>query len=89
MVLRLKTDLATLERTRQQHAPGIGRLTVLTKYETCNIKIGEHMLGFPPISRLPIASGQYRIDVACPNGQNPAGQFVTVAPNETATVRIY
>jgi serine/threonine-protein kinase len=73
----------------EYHAPGIGRLTVLTKYETCNIKIGEHMLGFPPISRLPIASGQYRIDVACPNGQTPAGQFVTVAPNETATVRIY
>ena len=73
----------------EYHAPGLGRLTVLTKYETCTIKIGEHMLGFPPISRLPIASGQYRIDLACPNGQNPAGQFVTIAPNDTATVRIY
>jgi hypothetical protein len=73
----------------EYHAPGIGRLTVLTKYETCNIRIGEHLLGFPPITRQPIASGQYRIDVACPNGQNPAGQFVTVAPNETATVRIF
>jgi hypothetical protein len=73
----------------EYHTPGLGRLTVLTKYETCNIKIGEHMLGFPPITRQPIASGQYRIDIACPNGQNPAGQFVTVAPNETTTVRIF
>jgi hypothetical protein len=73
----------------EYHAPGIGRLTVLTKYETCNIKIGDRVLGFPPITRQPIASGQYRIDIACPNGQNPAGQFVTIAPNETATVRIF
>ena len=73
----------------EYHAPPIGRLTVLTKYETCNIKIGEHVLGFPPISRLPIASGQYRVDIACPNGQNPAGQFVTIGPNESQTVRIY
>jgi hypothetical protein len=72
----------------EYHAPGIGRLSVATKYETCNVKIGDHLLGFPPISRLPIASGQYRVDMACPNGQNPPGQFVTVVPNETVQVKI-
>jgi len=73
----------------EYHAPGVGRLTVLTKYETCNVKVGERVLGFPPITRMPVASGQYRIDMACPNGQNPPGQFVTIAPNENATVKIY
>jgi eukaryotic-like serine/threonine-protein kinase len=72
----------------EYHAPGIGRLTVLTRYETCNVKIGDRVLGFPPISRLPIASGQYRVDMACPNGQNPPGQFVTIVPNDVATVKI-
>jgi hypothetical protein len=62
---------------------------VLTRYETCNVKIGSKDLGYPPITKLPVASGQYRIDVACPDGQNPPGQFVTVAPNNTATARIY
>jgi hypothetical protein len=70
-------------------APGIGHLTVLTRHETCNVKIGERVLGFPPITRMPIAAGQYRIDIACPTGQNPPGQFVTIAPNETATARIF
>ncbi len=70
-------------------APAVGYLTVLTKYETCNVKIGAKDLGYPPITRLPIASGQYRVDISCPGGQNPPGQFVTVAPNNTATARIY
>jgi hypothetical protein len=47
------------------------------------------MLGFPPISRMQVAAGQYRVDIVCAGGTNPPGQFVTVAPNENATVRIY
>jgi eukaryotic-like serine/threonine-protein kinase len=74
----------------QYTAPGPGRLTVLTaKYETCSVKIGTKLLGFPPISRLPIAAGQYRVDLVCQGGPSPAGQFVTVTANETATVKIY
>ncbi|CAN5744303.1 hypothetical protein BH18ACI5_BH18ACI5_21430 [soil metagenome] len=70
--------------------PGSGRLTVLTgKYETCNVKIGSRVLGFPPITRLPVAAGQYRVDLVCQGGTNPPGQFVTITPNETATVKIY
>ena len=70
-------------------APALGRLTVLTKFETCNVKVGDRVLGFPPISRMQVAAGQYRVDIVCAGGTNPPGQFVTVAPNETATVRIY
>ena len=46
------------------------------------------MLGFPPITRMPVAAGQYRVEMECPDGKNPPGQFVTVNPNETQTVRI-
>jgi hypothetical protein len=70
-------------------APAAGRLTVLTKFETCSVKVGEWMLGFPPITRLPVAAGQYRVDIVCQGGDSPPGQFVTVNANETATVRIF
>jgi len=70
-------------------APALGRLTVLTKFETCNVKVGDRVLGFPPISRMQVAAGQYRVDIVCAGGTNPPGQIVTVAPNENATVRIY
>ena len=69
-------------------APALGKLTVLTKFETCNVKIGDRALGFPPITRMPIVAGQYRVDIVCASGNNPPAQFVTVAPNETATARI-
>jgi len=62
---------------------------VLTKYETCNVKIGSKDLGYPPITKLPLVSGQHRVDIVCSNGQNPPGQFVTVTPNSTVTARIY
>ena len=69
-------------------SPPLGKLTVLTKFETCKVKIGERMLGFPPITRMPIVAGQYRIDIVCDSGNNPPGVFVTVAANDTATARI-
>ena len=85
----LDTAITVGSKPVEYTAPAPGRLTVLTKYETCTVKVGEKVLGFPPISRLPIASGQYRVDIVCPSGNNPPGQFVTIAPNDTATLRIY
>jgi eukaryotic-like serine/threonine-protein kinase len=78
-----------VEGKTDYQAPGLGYLTILTKYETCSVKIGSKDLGFPPISKLPIVAGQYKVDVVCPNGPNPNPQFVTVAPNSPATARIY
>jgi len=69
-------------------SPSLGKLTVLTKFETCKVKIGDRMLGFPPITRMPIVAGQYRVDIVCDSGNNPPSVFVTVAANETATARI-
>lgn len=76
-------------RPVQYSSPALGRLTVLTTHETCNVKIGDRTLGFPPITRMPVVAGQYRVDIVCPTGTNPPGQFVTVPANETATVRIH
>ncbi len=73
----------------QYNAPPVGRLTVLTKFETCTVKIGDRLLGFPPITRMPVVAGQYRVDIVCQGGNNPPSQFVTVAADDTATVRIH
>jgi hypothetical protein len=85
----LDTALSVPSKPLQYSTPPVGRLTVLTKYETCNVKIGDRVLGFPPITRMPIVAGQYRVDIVCQGGTNPPGQFVTVGPNESATVRVY
>ena len=86
----LDTAITVAGRPVDYTTPGAGRLTVLTgKYETCNVKIGTRVLGFPPITRLPVAAGQYRVDLVCQGGSNPPGQFVTINANETATVKIY
>jgi hypothetical protein len=69
-------------------APALGYLTVLTRYETCNVKIGAKDLGYPPITKMPLVVGQYKVDIVCPAGQNPNGQFITIAPNNTAIARI-
>ena len=47
------------------------------------------LLGFPPITNLTVVAGQYRVDIVCDTGPNPPGQFVTVVPNQTATVRVF
>jgi Protein kinase domain len=69
-------------------APAIGWLNVRTTDETCDIRIGSKDLGSPPITQLPIAAGSYRVDVVCPNGQNPPGAFVQVQARQTATATI-
>jgi len=76
-------------RPVEYQTPALGYLTVLTRYETCNVRIGQRDLGYPPISRLPLVAGQHRIDIVCPAGQNPQGQLVTVPPNDNATARIF
>ncbi|MGE4055970.1 MAG: serine/threonine protein kinase, partial [Vicinamibacterales bacterium] len=69
--------------------PALGYLTVLTTYETCNVRIGQRDLGYPPITRLPLVAGQHRVDIACSAGTNPQGQLVTVPPNDVVTARIF
>ena len=85
----LLNDAVTVPgRGLEYRAPATGNLTVLTRFETCNVKVNDQVLGFPPITRMPVAAGQYRVEMECPDGKNPPGQFATVNPNETQTVRI-
>jgi hypothetical protein len=84
----LNETLRVASRPVSYDVPAPGFLTVLTNHETCNVKIGDSVLGFPPITKHPIAAGSYRVDIACPDGPSPAGETVTVPANGTATARI-
>ena len=66
----LDVPLVASGRTVSFTSPALGKLTVLTKFETCKVKIGERMLGFPPITRMPIVAGRYRVDIVCDSGNN-------------------
>jgi hypothetical protein len=87
--LMLDTAINVAGKPVQFTTPATGRLSVLTKFELCKVKVGERLLGFPPITNLPVVAGQYRVDIVCEAGTNPPGQFVTVVPNQTATVRVF
>ena len=85
----LDAPLSVGTRAVQFTAPGVGYLTVITnRYETCNVKIGDRPLGFPPINRKAIVAGEYRVDLVCQGGGNPPGQFVSITPNQTATLKV-
>ena len=84
-----QTSLKIGPKGVEYQAPPLGYLSVLTRYETCSVRIGARDLGYPPVARLPIASGQHRIDMVCPDGKNPPGQVVTVTPNGAAVARIF
>jgi len=68
--------------------PAPGLLTVRTTHETCNVKVGDTVLGFPPINNHPIASGTYKIEITCSDGPSPPGTTVTIPPNGSETARI-
>jgi serine/threonine-protein kinase len=86
----LNDTVTVTAKPLQYSTPALGRLTILTKWETCNVKVGDRILGFPPITRKQVVAGEYRVEIVCAGGgQNPPAQMVTVPPNETATVRIY
>jgi Protein kinase domain len=63
-------------------APALGRLTVRTRDETCQIFLGGLALGYPPISERPIASGTYRLTLRCPDGDHQT-QTVTIPAGAT------
>jgi hypothetical protein len=68
-------------------APALGRLTVRTTFETCQIFLGGFALGYPPIAERPIASGTYRLTLRCPDGDHQT-QTVTIPAGATYMARI-
>ncbi len=86
----LNDSLNVASRAVDYQAPALGELTVLTRHETCTIKIGDQVLGFPPITRKKVAAGEYRIEfIGCPSGVNPPGASVTVPPGGAFTAKIF
>ena len=45
-------------------APGAGELDVRSPQELCDVMIGDHKFGNPPL-KFAIAEGQYRVDISC------------------------
>ena len=84
----LNDTMTVPSRAFEYRTPATGELNVLTSFETCDVRVGEQSLGPPPITKMRVAAGQYRVELVCPDGKNPSGQFVTVNPGESATARI-
>jgi hypothetical protein len=65
-------------------APDLGRLSVRSTLETCDVVLAGRNLGPPPITRQTIASGTYRIDVTCADKAQSRRDSVTVAAGQDA-----
>lgn len=73
---------ASAGRPVRVEAPGLGRLSVRTALETCNVLIDGQSLGFPPIVERQVAAGSHRLQLTCPDGQTQT-TTVTVTAGET------
>jgi serine/threonine protein kinase len=65
-------------------APGLGTIEIRAFRGDCKAQIGKKDLGFAPW-RFPAAAGDYRVDLICPDGQNPLMQ-TTVTQGRVARV---
>ena len=65
--------------------PEPGVLAIFSAVETCTVGVGGQDLGFPPIPRKAIASGNHSVTLTCPDGKGETRK-VTVAPGEKVTV---
>jgi serine/threonine-protein kinase len=66
-------------------APGLGMIEIRAARGDCKANVGKKDLGFGPWKPIPIAAGDYRVELICPDGQNPF-QNVTVTQGRTARV---
>jgi serine/threonine-protein kinase len=96
-VLRLRATAYLLDfpfkvdgsrRTMEVRAPELGRLTVRSTMETCQVLVNGHDLGFPPVTGHLVAAGTYSVQLKCPDGQTIRGSGVTVSPGQTIIARV-
>jgi hypothetical protein len=66
-------------------APGLGMIEIRAARGDCRAMIGKKDLSFGPWRPVPAAAGDYRVDLVCPDGQNPVNQ-TTVTQGRTARV---
>jgi hypothetical protein len=67
-------------------APGLGRIAVRAARGDCKAMIGKRDIGFGPWQPIPVAAGDYRVELVCNDGVNPFYQ-ITVTQGRTAEVR--
>jgi serine/threonine-protein kinase len=96
-VLRLRATTYLLDypfkvdasrRTMELHAPELGRLTVRSAMETCQVLVNGADLGFPPINSHLVAAGTYSVQLKCADGQIVRGSGVTVVPGQTVIAKV-
>ena len=63
-------------------APELGRLSLLTTFETCKVVVGGRDFGYPPLSEQPLAPGTYDIVLKCPDG-TAKNSRVTIESGQT------
>src|SRR4051812_24672093 len=66
-------------------APALGGLTTRSSQKPCAIKIGDRVLGYPPVNNVAIAGGAYQIDLVCPNGRSKS-EFVNIVGGQSQRV---
>ena len=63
-------------------APELGKLSLLTTFETCKVMIGGRDFGYPPLSEQPLAPGTYEVVLKCPGGEGKNAR-VTIEAGQT------
>jgi eukaryotic-like serine/threonine-protein kinase len=63
-------------------APDLGKLSLLTTFETCKVVIGGRDFGYPPLSEQPLAPGTYEVVLKCPDGEGKNAR-VTIESGQT------
>ncbi len=63
-------------------APELGKLTLLTTFETCKVTIGGRDFGYPPLTEQMLAPGTYDVVLKCPDGEGKNAR-VTIESGQT------
>jgi serine/threonine-protein kinase len=75
-------------RTMQIQAPELGKLTIRSTMETCQVSVNGRDFGFPPINGQLIAAGTYSVQLRCPDGSTVRGGPVTVVAGQTLIAKV-
>jgi serine/threonine-protein kinase len=75
-------------RAMQIQAPELGKLTIRSTMETCQVSVNGRDFGFPPINGQLIAAGTYNVQLRCPDGSTLRGGPVTVVAGQTLIAKV-
>lgn len=73
------------EKRFEYSPPSLGKIDIRAARGDCKIMVGKRDLGFGPFPPVDAVAGDYRVSLACPDGQNPVYQ-TTVTQGRTARV---